>query len=78
MKAVNFRMRCVWSLDAGSYTWFGAVVSLHLVQYIGSLVVPKNRYSVLDKISYVRWGFRNLTKDYITSFLYKESPFLVD
>ena len=32
MKAVNFRMRCVWSLDAGSYTWFGSVASLHLVQ----------------------------------------------
>ena len=25
--------------------------------------MPKNRYSVLAIISYVRWGFRNLTKD---------------
>ncbi len=25
--------------------------------------MSKNRYSVLVKISYVRWGFRNLTKD---------------
>ena len=41
----------------------------------GNFLVPKNRYSVLAKISYVRWGFRNLTKDYITSFLYKESPY---
>ena len=27
--------------------------------------MPKNRYSVLAKISYVRWGFRNLTIDLI-------------
>jgi hypothetical protein len=43
------------------------VILAGLLHDIGSLAVPKNRYSVLAKISYVRWGFRNPTKDAMLS-----------